>query len=297
MWCCVDFAAARPCCPCRCRASPAGQAGHQLRLLASGASIGEMNTVRRHLSAIKGGRLPPPPATRPASSPVAVGCARRPPGRYCLAPLWRCQHLPMVGHRAALCLQRRPGAGRTGKRRGRIHQTERPAPGRCPFAPTYCRAPAGPGSGCPGGATARYHRPYPERCHRGRGPRCGLVLAALALQGPSAASLFSRRVIAAGGETTVTLRSTPQTAGLGGRNVECLLAFALATRGHPRIHALMGDTDAGGWRGRDCRGQQRAAHLGAGFCPGPQPLGPLGRPRCAPVFKPWGAKVWSPGQR
>jgi len=42
-------------------------------------------------------------------------------------------------------------------------------------------------------------------------------------------------VLLSGGETTVTLRSTPQAAGLGGRNVECLLAFTLATRGHPRI--------------------------------------------------------------
>jgi hydroxypyruvate reductase len=42
-----------------------------------------------------------------------------------------------------------------------------------------------------------------------------------------------------GGETTVTLRGQ----GRGGRNVECLLSLGLATQGHPRIHALMGDTD------------------------------------------------------
>ena len=45
--------------------------------------------------------------------------------------------------------------------------------------------------------------------------------------------------ILSGGETTVTLRGK----GRGGRNVECLLSFTLATQGQPRIHALMGDTD------------------------------------------------------
>jgi hydroxypyruvate reductase len=31
--------------------------------------------------------------------------------------------------------------------------------------------------------------------------------------------------------------------GRGGRNVECLLAMGLTLNGHPRIHALAGDTD------------------------------------------------------
>jgi len=31
--------------------------------------------------------------------------------------------------------------------------------------------------------------------------------------------------------------------GRGGRNVECLLSLGLALGGHPRIHALAGDTD------------------------------------------------------
>jgi hydroxypyruvate reductase len=46
-------------------------------------------------------------------------------------------------------------------------------------------------------------------------------------------------VLLSGGETTVTLRGK----GRGGRNVECLLAMALALDGSPRIHALAGDTD------------------------------------------------------
>jgi hydroxypyruvate reductase len=46
-------------------------------------------------------------------------------------------------------------------------------------------------------------------------------------------------VLLSGGETTVTVRGK----GRGGRNVEFLLALALALDGHPRIHALAGDTD------------------------------------------------------
>ncbi len=46
-------------------------------------------------------------------------------------------------------------------------------------------------------------------------------------------------VLLSGGETTVTVRGT----GRGGRNVEYLLSLAVALEGHPRIHALAGDTD------------------------------------------------------
>jgi glycerate 2-kinase len=46
-------------------------------------------------------------------------------------------------------------------------------------------------------------------------------------------------VLLSGGETTVTVRGN----GRGGRNVECLLSLAIALGGHPRIHALAGDTD------------------------------------------------------
>lgn len=46
-------------------------------------------------------------------------------------------------------------------------------------------------------------------------------------------------VLLSGGETTVTVRGQ----GRGGRNVEFLLALAVALDGHPRIHALAADTD------------------------------------------------------
>jgi len=46
-------------------------------------------------------------------------------------------------------------------------------------------------------------------------------------------------VLLSGGETTVTLRGS----GRGGRNVECLLAAAIALNGCGRVYGLGGDTD------------------------------------------------------
>ncbi len=46
-------------------------------------------------------------------------------------------------------------------------------------------------------------------------------------------------VLLSGGETTVTVRGD----GRGGRNVEFLLALAVALDGAPGIHAIAGDTD------------------------------------------------------
>jgi hydroxypyruvate reductase len=68
----------------------------------------------------------------------------------------------------------------------------------------------------------------------------GKVLAGVALQVAERGQPFSAPcVLLSGGETTVTVRG----GGRGGRNVECLLAMCIATAGHPRIHALAGDTD------------------------------------------------------
>ena len=68
----------------------------------------------------------------------------------------------------------------------------------------------------------------------------GKVLAGIALQVADKGQPFRAPcVLLSGGETTVTVRGQ----GRGGRNVECLLSFAATAGGHPRIHALMGDTD------------------------------------------------------
>lgn len=50
-------------------------------------------------------------------------------------------------------------------------------------------------------------------------------------------------IILSGGETTVTLPSNDKNLGTGGRNVDYLLGFALACNGAPGIYALAADTD------------------------------------------------------
>jgi hydroxypyruvate reductase len=65
------------------------------------------------------------------------------------------------------------------------------------------------------------------------------VLAGIARRSAAAASRRAPCVLLSGGETTVTVRGQ----GRGGRNVEFLLALALALDGEPGVHAMAGDTD------------------------------------------------------
>jgi hydroxypyruvate reductase len=68
----------------------------------------------------------------------------------------------------------------------------------------------------------------------------GKVLAAIALQVARRGQPFQPPcILLSGGETTVTVRGD----GRGGRNVECLLATAIALRGEAGVYGLAGDTD------------------------------------------------------
>ena len=68
----------------------------------------------------------------------------------------------------------------------------------------------------------------------------GKVLAGIALQVANRQQpVAAPCVLLSGGEATVSVRGQ----GRGGRNVEYLLALGIALDGHPRIHALAGDTD------------------------------------------------------
>ena len=147
-------------------------------------------------------------------------------------------------------------------------------------------------------AAARVAQQHGIACHilsdaiEGEARDVGQVLAALALQVAQRGQPFQPPcVLLSGGETTVTLRSTPQAAGLGGRNVECLLAFTLATRGHPRIHALMGDTD-GVDGGAEIAGACSGPHtLAQAFAQGLSPLAHLDGHDAHRFFQALGASV------
>lgn len=211
-------------------------------LLASGASIGEMNTVRRHLSAIKGGRLAV--ACHPAR--VITLLLSDVPGD---APCDIASG-PTVGDPStcadALAIVQRYGIALPAHVRRVLEsgagESIKPDDPRLAGSRTHIvAAPQQALQAAAAVATRQGYTPHIlSDAIEGEARDVGKVLAALALQVAGRGQPFQAPcAILSGGETTVTLRGR----GRGGRNVECLLSFALATRGHPRIHALMGDTD------------------------------------------------------
>jgi glycerate 2-kinase len=211
-------------------------------LLASGASISEMNCVRRHLSAIKGGRLGAAcypaqvltllisdvPGDRPsdiASGPTVpdpTSCADALDilRRYGIDVPKAVRELLESGRGESV----KPGDPRLARAEVRIVAT-----------PQMALEAAAREAGAAGVATHIL-----SDAIEGEAREVGKVLAAIALQIAERAQPFAPPcVLLSGGETTVTVRGS----GRGGRNVEFLLALAIALQGHPRIHALAGDTD------------------------------------------------------
>ncbi len=211
-------------------------------LLKSGATIGEMNTVRRHLSAIKGGRLaaachPARVLTLlisdvPGDDPIDIAS-----GPTAADPTTCADALEIV-KRYAIKL---PAAVRELLESGRGESVK---PGDPRLARSELRLIATPQMALEAAAAvAREAGVTPVilgDAIEGEARDVGKVLAGIALQvaqhGQPAAPPC---VLLSGGETTVTVRG----AGRGGRNVECLLSMAVALNGQPRIHALAGDTD------------------------------------------------------
>jgi glycerate 2-kinase len=211
-------------------------------LLASGATISEMNCVRRHLSAIKGGRLGAAcfpaqvltllisdvPGDRPvdiASGPTvadpttcadALGIVRR----YGIEPPREVLEHLENGRGESV----KPGDPRLARAAVRTIATPQMA---LEAAAGVARA---------AGLAAHILSDAIE----GEARDVGKVLAAVALQVAARDQPFSAPcILLSGGETTVTVRGS----GRGGRNVEFLLSLAIALEGHGRIHALAGDTD------------------------------------------------------
>ncbi|WP_126974546.1 glycerate kinase type-2 family protein [Frigidibacter oleivorans] len=212
-------------------------------LLASGATIAEMNTVRRHLSAVKGGRLaaachparvvtlmisdvpgddPGTIASGPTvADPTTVAEARAVLARYGIAPP------PAVA--AALD---RPEA-------------ETVKPGDPRLAGAEARIVASPQMALEAAAALGWAAGIPVHilgdALEGEAREMGRVMAGIARQVATRGQPFARPcILLSGGETTVTLRNP---GGRGGRNVEFLLALAVELAGHPGIHALAADTD------------------------------------------------------
>jgi glycerate 2-kinase len=212
-------------------------------LLRSGAHIGDMNTVRKHLSAITGGRLAV--AAQPAlvlswlisdvpnDDPGVIGS-----GPTVADPTTFADALAVLAkHRikAPAAVRTHLEAGAAGK----IEETPKPGDPRLMSVETVMVA------------TPKRSLEAAASLARGRGVDVVMLGDNLEGEARDLGTQHARRareiaakggkptVVLSGGETTVTVRGK----GRGGRNVEYLLAEAIAAAGAPGIWGLAADTD------------------------------------------------------
>ncbi len=211
-------------------------------LLASGATISEMNCVRRHLSAVKGGRLaaachPAQVVTLlisdvPGDDPIDIAS-----GPTVADPTTCADALAIIDRyridvSPAVLAWLHSGEGETikpGDPRLRGNET------RMITAPQAALEAAA--------AVAREAGLTPYILGdslEGEARDLGKAMAGIARQVATRGQPFAAPcVLLSGGETTVTLRGS----GRGGRNVEFLLSLAVGLDGLPGVHAMAGDTD------------------------------------------------------
>jgi glycerate 2-kinase len=207
-------------------------------LLHSGASIGEINTVRKHLSRIKGGRLarhahPAKLVTIaisdvPGDDPSAIGSGPTVPDPTTLADA------RAIGAKYRLDLPQNVTAALADA------ANETPKPGDPVFAGSQFLLAARPADSL-GAAEAAVHAAGYECVSLGDRVEgeAREVAAAHAALARELRARSARAVILSGGELTVTIRGN----GLGGPNQEYALALAIALAGMPAVTALAGDTD------------------------------------------------------
>ena len=212
-------------------------------LLASGATIGEMNCVRKHLSAIKGGRLAAACAPARVLSLLISDVPGDDPGVIASGPTvpdaTTCADALAICRRHGIEL---PPAARAGLERGAL---ETPKPGDPLFAGHQLKLVATPWQSLE--AAAALARQAGIDAHilgddlEGESREVGKVHAALARAVARRGQPFARPcVLLSGGETTVTVKTA---GGRGGRAGEFLLGCALALQGEPGVHVLAADTD------------------------------------------------------
>jgi glycerate 2-kinase len=212
-------------------------------MLASGAPMADMNAVRKHLSAIQGGRLAaacaPAPVLSllisdvPGDDPAVIASGPTvPDASTCGDALTVCQ-----SHGIAL-----PPAALRGLQDGSL---ETPKPGDPRFAQHRVVLTATPRQSLQ--AAAALARSWGLAAHvlgddfEGESRELGKAHAALARAVARQGEPFQRPcVLLSGGETTVTVRGTP---GRGGRATEFLLGCALGLQGARGVWALAADTD------------------------------------------------------
>ena len=211
-------------------------------LLQSGATIGEMNCVRRHLSAIKGGRLAAAchparvvtllisdvPGDNPADIASGPTCGDATTCADALAILKRYA----ITVPAAVTQLLESGASESIK------------PGDARLARSEVRIITAPQMALEAAAEVARKAgitPYiMGDSIEGEARDVGIVMAGIARQVAMRGQPFEAPcVLLSGGETTVTIHGK----GRGGRNVEFLLSLGVSLNGHPGIYAIACDTD------------------------------------------------------
>ena len=211
-------------------------------LLRSGASISEMNCVRKHLSAIKGGRLAAAASPARVVSLVISDVPGDDPAVIASGPT-----VPdPTSYADALAVLRKYGIAEPASVLAHLERggDETPDKGDSRLAGASNILVATPQASLEAAAAvAREAGVTPvilsDRIE-GEASEVAKVHAAIARQiaahgQPAAAPA----VILSGGETTVTVRGS----GRGGRNAEFLLSLAIALEGAEKIHAIACDTD------------------------------------------------------
>jgi len=207
-------------------------------LLRSGATIGEINTVRKHLSRIKGGRLaryayPAKLVTIaisdvPGDDPSAIGSGPTVPDPTTLADA------------RAIVAKYRLDLPTSVTAALADANNESPKPGDPVFAGSQFVLAARPADSLRAAEAAVRAAGY--ECvslgDRVEG-EAREVAAAHAKLARELRAKSARAVILSGGELTVTIRGQ----GLGGPNQEYALALSIALAGMPAVAALAGDTD------------------------------------------------------
>ncbi|HWG06660.1 MAG TPA: glycerate kinase, partial [Beijerinckiaceae bacterium] len=212
------------------------------QLLASGATIREINCVRRHLSAVKGGRLaaachPARVVTLmmsdvPGDRPIDIAS-----GPTIGDPTGCSDALDIIG-RYAISV---PATARELLESSR-GETIKPDDPR--LAANESHIIARPREALLAAAAVAYQAGVEPillgDAIEGEAREVGKAFAGVALSAARYGEPASPPcVLLSGGETTVTVSG----AGCGGRNVEFLLSLAIALDGEPGIHALAADTD------------------------------------------------------
>ena len=204
-------------------------------LLRSGAAIGEINCVRKHLSAIKGGRLaaachPAPVATLsisdvPGDDPAVIGSGPTVPDPTTFADARAVLRKYRIAGPAAVLRHLERGAEET------------PKPGDPRLARARTRLIATPAMALAAAADMARKAGYAPRILGDALEGEARTLARAHAECARAAAPGT--VLLSGGEATVTVTGD----GRGGPNAEYALALALALDGAPGVFAMACDTD------------------------------------------------------